>query len=234
MKLYVNTDVQVTLTLQEAMEHLRVQEDFEEEFEEIFEKCMEIAKPKYCFAEIEAAGEGDLTRIGDCTFDSRILRINMRGLNRAFPSIATCGRELYELSKACDDVLEQFWVDGISEMLMGKAGEVMRNEIRGITGQNIRAISPGSLGDFPIIEQPKLFRLLGDPMESVGVELTPQFLMLPYKSGSAFYFESDEEYENCMLCLREGCPNRRAEFNEKVFIEKYGLTEDDVRQKPGR
>lgn len=235
MKLYTNTDVHVTLTLDEAMTQLRVQEDFAEEFEEVFEKCMQAARPKYSFAEVDAAVEDDCTRIGPYTFDSRILRINLTGLSRAFPSVCTCGRELYEISKSCDDVLEQFWVDGISEMLMGRAAAVMRREIERVGGcSSIRAISPGSLGDFPIVEQPKLFALLGNPMESIGLELTETFLMLPYKSCSAIYFESEQEYENCMLCLREGCPKRRAPFNETAFVEKYGLTEDDVRQRPGR
>jgi len=235
MKLYINTDVKVELTLKEAMEYLHVQEDFEEEFEEIYQACMKIAKPKYCFCEAEVSVEPDCTRIGGHAFDSRILRINMRGLNRAYPSVCTCGRELYELSKSCDDVLEQFWVDGISELMMGKAAGVMRSQIMEVNGgRKIRAISPGSLGDFPIIEQPKLFAQLGDPYESIGLELTKENLMLPYKSCSAFYFESEEEYENCMLCLREGCPNRRSPFNEKAFVEKFGLTEDDVKQKPGR
>jgi len=235
MKLYTNTNVQVTLTLEEAMEHLRVQEDFAEEFGELFEKCMKAARPKYSFAEVDASVADGLTRIGPYTFDSRILRINLTGLNRCFPSVCTCGRELYEISQSCDDVLEQFWVDGISEMLMSRAAAVMRREIERVGGvSSIRAISPGSLGDFPIIEQSKLFALLVNPMESIGLELTDTFLMLPYKSCSAIYFESEGEYENCMLCLREGCPKRRAPFNETAFVERYGLTEDDVRQKPGR
>lgn len=235
MKLYINTDVKVELSLEEAMNILHVQEDFEEEFEEIFQECMKIAKPKYSFCEAEASVEEDCTKIGGYAFNSRILRINMQGLKRAFPSVATCGRELYDFSRSRDDILEQFWVDGISEILLGKAAAVMRDEIMKVNGgHKIRAISPGSLGDFPIIEQPKLFAQLGDPFETIGLELTKENLMLPYKSCSSFYFESDEEYENCMLCLREGCPNRRVEFNEKAFIEKYGLTEDDVRQKPGR
>ena len=44
------------------------------------------------------------------------------------------------------------------------------------------------------------------------VELTPENLMLPHKSCSAIYFESEQPFENCAYCPRPNCPNRRARF----------------------
>lgn len=234
MNLRIQTHAPATLSLPEAMQALRVQQDYEGEFRDIFDRCAEIARPKYCFAEMEASAQADCTCIGGMRFDSRILRINMQGLERAFPSIITCGREIYEFSRSLNDMLEQFWVDGIAEMLMLRAGELMRREIERIAGGQIRSMSPGSLGDFPLIEQEKLFHLLGEGPRSIGVELTDRCLMIPHKSASAIYFASDAEYENCMLCLREGCSHRRAAFSETAFMDRYALTGDDVRQRPGR
>ena len=48
-----------------------------------------------------------------------------------------------------------------TDELAGKAAGIMRSQIMEVNGgHKIRAISPGSLGDFPIIEQPKLFAQL--------------------------------------------------------------------------
>lgn len=228
------TDFPFELTIRDAAEALRVTEDFMDEFEDTFRECMQIARPGYCFAEFEASIREDRTHIGDVSFDSRILRINLKNVHRAFPGVISCGRAIYDLARSNDDPLVRYWIDGIAEMLMEQAGQAMRSRIQEICGCNIRAVSPGSLGDFPLIEQKKLFHLLGDAPSAIGVELTPQCLMLPGKSASGIYFESDEEYENCMLCLRQGCPKRRAAFDEHAFIEKFGLSEADVRQVPGR
>lgn len=234
MNLHICSDIPSTLTLSAAAQALRVQEDFLEEFEPVFNLCMQIARPKYCFAEVHAGTDEACSRVGDACFASRILRVHLRDVQRAFPSLITCGREIHAQIQACDDLLEKYWMEGMAELRMQEAGEALRRRIRSITGGNIRAMSPGSLGDFPLTEQQKLFPLLGEGPKAIGVELTPQCLMLPQKSASAIYFESDEEYENCMLCLREGCFKRRAPFDESAFIDKFGLTESDVRLQPGR
>ncbi len=55
--------------------------------------------------------------------------------------------------------------------------------------------------------------MLGSGAAEIGVELTPSMLMPPAKSGSGLFFASAREYENCQLCPRTDCPNRRAEFS---------------------
>ena len=234
MKLHINACPPVELSLEEALQKLHVQEDFHEEFEEIHSSCMQVARPKYCFAEYEASIGEHGACIGPAEFESRILQVLLRGLSRAFPSVVTCGRELHDLIQSLDDPLQRYWAEGIAELLMERAGEALRREIRSITGGSISALSPGSLGDFPITEQGKLFALLGDPRRHIGVELTPQSLMLPVKSASAIYLEAETDYENCMLCLRSHCPKRRRAFDETAFRQTFGLTEEDVRLKPNR
>jgi len=234
MKLHINTEIPSGLTLAASAQALRVQADFMDEFAPVFHLCMEIARPKYCFTQLPAQIHEGCAQLGDARFSSRILQVHLRDAEYAFPSLITCGREIHERISRCDDLLEKYWMEDVAELRMQEAGEALRREIRSITGGDIRAMSPGSLGDFPLTEQGKLFCLLGGGPEAIGVELTPQYLMLPQKSASAIYFASDEEYENCMLCLREGCFKRRAAFDEKLFIERFGLTEEDVRLTPGR
>jgi len=77
-------------------------------------------------------------------------------------------------------------------------------------------MNPGSLADFPISEQVKLFSLIDSPTKYIGVELSDSYLMRPLKSVSGIIFETEANYENCMLCPRLDCPNRRAEYNEAL------------------
>ena len=60
-------------------------------------------------------------------------------------------------------------------------------------------------------------------MEDIGVELTDTFLMLPVKSGSGLLFETEQSYENCSMCPRTDCPNRRAQFDKEKFEREYAL-----------
>ena len=80
-------------------------------------------------------------------------------------------------------------------------------------------MNPGSLPDWPITEQAKLFSLLGDVKALIGVTLTESMLMLPTKSVSGVYFETERNFENCELCARENCPGRRKPFDEAKYGE---------------
>ena len=82
-------------------------------------------------------------------------------------------------------------------------------------------MAPGSLADWPIREQRPLFRILGDPLTAVGVELTDSFLMIPNKSVSGIRFPTEERFESCQLCPREGCPGRRAAYDPDLYESKY-------------
>ena len=74
-------------------------------------------------------------------------------------------------------------------------------------------MSPGSLEDWPIAEQTKLFSIFGDTESLVGVRLTESLLMVPRKSISGILFPSEEGFIACRLCERERCPGRRAPFS---------------------
>ena len=58
-------------------------------------------------------------------FTSRILRINLKGVHRVFPYVATCGVELDEWSQGIDDILLSFWADTIKEMALRAAVDAM-------------------------------------------------------------------------------------------------------------
>jgi hypothetical protein len=82
-------------------------------------------------------------------------------------------------------------------------------------------MNPGSLANWPLEEQRLLFRLLGDPHEAIGVQLTDSFLMVPIKSVSGLRFPTEMHYENCQLCPRDPCPGRRAPYDSDLYDRRY-------------
>jgi len=220
------TDLPYTLPdAQHMAERLHVFEDDLEDFEAVYQKCAAVAAPKFVWKQAPVTLlENDDVRIGDQLFHSRILHVNMQGVETAYAYVATCGRELYEIALSCADPLERFWVDSISEQLLRSIGVSAHNRLRELAGrERLFAMNPGSLPDWPIAQQRPLFDLIGNVYDLVGVELTDTFLMLPIKSNSGLYYASDVDFVNCEFCARGECPGRRAKFNRQKFEEKYGL-----------
>jgi hypothetical protein len=85
----------------------------------------------------------------------------------------------------------------------------------GVTG--LANMSPGSLEDWPITEQTKLFSIFGDTERRVGVRLTDSLLMVPRKSISGILFPSEEGFVACRLCDRERCPSRKVPWLSQLI-----------------
>ncbi len=188
-------------------------------------EAQEIARPRFAYnvSFIEETGE-DFLIADRIRFNSRVLSVNLFGLNRIFPIIATCGREIEEWSKGIHDILYNYWADKIKEMALETA---RKNGIEYICKRynlkDISFMSPGSITDWPLSEQTGLFSLLGNAASDIGVELTDSFLMLPPKTVSVIMFETQIGYDNCQLCPREKCPNRRAIYTPDLYEKRYAL-----------
>ncbi len=222
MNAVIRKNIGIKLNMTEIMEYLRVPEDLEEEFEDIFAECEAVADPCYMYAACEVSQTENTTVIGGHEFVSRIMYGNFKDLTVAWPYIITCGRGLYDLARKKDDPLERYWVDSIAEAYLRSLHPHIHSEVAAIAGvERLYSMNPGSLEDFPIACQRPLFDMLGDVMAAIGVELTESYLMLPYKSGSGIYFTSNSDYENCSMCPRANCPNRRAPYDGMMFETKY-------------
>lgn len=206
--------------------HVRPDSPFFESIVTFCQEAREIARPKcvYRVAFIEERGD-DFVVIDGIRFKSRILSVNLAGVNRVFPSISTCGKEIEDWSKNKPDMLDRYWTDQIVEMAMRSAAEQATSAIKAAYQLNGTAfMSPGSLEDWPLSEQPGLFATLGSAPAAIGVELTASMLMNPTKSVSRLMFESETGYQNCQLCPREDCPNRRAPYTPDLLHQKYGVS----------
>lgn len=191
--------------------------------ESMVNQAQAVANPKAVFkvTSVERK-EGDEVLLDNVKFKSRVLSINLQGIHRVFPFVATCGVELESWAKSYIDPFDQFWADAIMLSALSPAVEALTAYLmdRLQTG-NMATMNPGSLEDWPITEQTALFSLLGNVTDLIGVRLTESFLMVPTKSVSGVYFETASDYKNCQLCPRENCPNRRAVYDPNLYTEKY-------------
>ena len=182
-----------------------------------------IAKPKavYKVAFIESKGE-DHVVVDGITLTSRVLRVNLDQVHRVFPYVATCGTEMDEWSSSIDDMLESYWADKIKEMALRSARQALDEHLQDrFRPGRMSRMNPGSLTDWPLKEQRKLFALLGDPQGAIGVELTQSLIMVPLKSVSGISFPAEADFASCQLCPREDCPGRRAPYDATLYDRKY-------------
>jgi len=166
----------------------------------------------YDVAYIRAKGESSV-EVAGVTFESPILLRNLEKTNKVFPYIITAGPDLEREAGVRGDLLEQYYLEELANLALEQAAGWLAGRIGERFGLGpLSNMSPGSLEDWPITEQPKLFSIFGDTERLVGVRLTDSLLMVPRKSISGIFFPSEEGFVACQLCDRERCPGRKAPF----------------------
>jgi hypothetical protein len=174
-----------------------------------------LIKPRavYEVAYTGTKGEGTV-EVAGVSFHSPILRKNLDPANKVFPYIITVGPELERAASAQGDLLKQYYLEEMANIALESAAGWLAGHLEsryGVTG--LANMSPGSLEDWPITEQTKLFSIFGDTERLIGVRLTDSMLMVPRKSISGILFPSEEGFVACQLCERENCPGRKAAYN---------------------
>ncbi len=158
-------------------------------------------------------------------FKSKVLRKNLDPVERLFAYVVTLGPGLEEEIQKLDDPLEKYYLDIIGNVALNGVRKNLQEHLCKQFGlEKISFMSPGSLQEWPIEEQGQLFRLLTDVEDAIGVRLTPSFLMIPTKSISGIYFQTEVSFFNCQLCQRGKCPGRKARYDEKL-AQDYGIKE---------
>jgi hypothetical protein len=214
------------INLKALKSRLRMQDDDENLSAELAQLVAEselVGKPKglYRPAYIDAKGE-DYVEVEGKRFISRVMRVNLEQAHRVFLYVATCGTELEQWSNTLSDPLYQFWADAIKIEALTIAFDTMNKHlVKTLHPGKSATMSPGSLSDWPISEQEKLFALLGDTQNTIGVQLTESMLMVPTKSISGIRFPTEVDFESCQLCPREVCSGRRAPYDAELYNQKY-------------
>jgi len=184
--------------------------------DELVALAQRLIRPRavYEIAYTGAKGEGTV-EVAGVTFESPILRKNLEPANKVFPYIITVGPELERAASAQGDLLRQYYLEEMANITLDSAASWLGGRLESLHGlTGLANMSPGSLEDWPITEQTKLFSIFGDTKKAVGVRLTDSMLMLPRKSISGILFPSEEGFVACQLCERERCPGRKAAFSK--------------------
>lgn len=218
-------DIPFQVDFGELTKSLNMSEDhpFAERLVDLATEAEELARPKglYGVAFVDSK-EDNAVVLDGIRFTSRILRVNLDQVERVFPFVATCGRELDAWSQSIEEMFARFCADAIKEQALYAAIEALGQRIAAAWQPGATSMmNPGSLDDWPTEEQGNLFRLIGDASDKIGVELTKSFVMHPIKSVSGIWFSSQEGFQSCMLCPRENCPKRRAPYDRDLHETKY-------------
>jgi len=201
-----------------------------EEFTELIDQVQKVAQPKvlYKTSYIENRTKDKIT-IDGITFTSAALQMNLKGINRVFAYVATCGTEAENLNIDPKDFVKITWLHYIKLELLKPCIPFLKKHLStsfGVT--KLSAMSPGSADAsiWPIQQQADLFRLIGEVKTKIGVRLTESFLMAPDISISGILFPANVTYQNCQLCQRENCPNRSAVFSAALWAEIHHTREE--------
>ena len=218
-------DIPFELNIDSLMKRLRIQRDsrYADDLLALVHDAQAVVKPKALFKAvyIEAKYDDRLV-IHGIELKSRVLRVNLEEAHRVFPFVATCGMEIEDWARSIDDLMKSFWAETIQGIALRSAIKALDKHIDEYYSPGLASrMSPGSLKDWPIQEQRKLFTILGDTKESIGVQLTSSLMMTPTKSVSGILFPTEVSFESCQLCPREGCPGRRAPYDKDLYDTKY-------------
>lgn len=166
----------------------------------------------------------DQVNIEGETFKSRVLRKNLDKVERVFPYIITCGKEFEEMVDKCDRVIDIYYLDTIANTALSILQKDFSRYLKEkyFLGK-VSRMNPGSLEDWPLSEQEKLFNLLGRKAlkRELGVRLNESHVIIPPKSVSGIIFPTEKTFKSCQLCRREDCPERRAPFDESLLKSYY-------------
>jgi len=217
--------IPVRLELEEVLRLFnmrKISRDVEKDIQELIEVVRPIARPKavYEVSYVDNKNKDSLD-IGGVRFTSRLLRDNLDKVERVFPYVITCGRELDEIDIPSDEFMKCYYLDQIKETVLFLALSYLEDYLKRKYGLGqISEIEPGSLESWPITQQRELFSIFGNVEDLIGVRLTERFLMIPLKSQSGIYFPTEIRFESCQLCSRERCPGRKAPYNPDL-ARKY-------------
>ncbi|MBN2375272.1 MAG: hypothetical protein JXD22_02635 [Sedimentisphaerales bacterium] len=190
-------------------------------FQNLVDQLTPQANPKalYTVSFIESRSHDTVT-IDNVTFTSRALRTKLDKIQRVFPCIVTCGRELDNLNLDPDDFVKNFWLDTLKEQILRHASTHLNNHLKQkFALTRIASMSPGSADKYvwPIEQQIQLFSIFPHAKKQIGVQLTQSCLMIPIKSVSSIRFPSEFDFHTCQLCHKQNCPSRKAPFDQHTW-----------------
>jgi hypothetical protein len=213
LKEFILENIAPTIDINEFLRelHIKTRVKAVQRVKELITQASMLGRPRalYRVAQPEV-GEGNVVRIDQASFFSRLLSSNLHGVRQVFPYIVTCGNELDAWAKSFNNSLDRFWADGINELILNNAVLALEQWLKKTFGiADIFRLSPGLSEDWPLEQQTVFFSLFQNSEISVGVKLLPSFFMAPLKSVSGIAFFSTHGREECDFCARTNCPRKK-------------------------
>ena len=227
MEVLENIPTEINLTKVRSILHIERKGDWSRA-RKLVDTVFALAEPRgvYQTAFLEAKLK-DSVKLAGVALTSAVLRKNLDPVERVFPYVVTLGPRVEAEIRATNGILSQFYLDMIANIALEAARNFLQNQLRSRYAlEGLSSMAPGSLRDWPIVEQKPLFSIIGDVEAAIGVRLTDAYLMIPNKSLSGIIFPTAVPFYSCQLCPREKCVGRKAGYNEKRARE-FGLLEHD-------
>jgi len=186
------------------------------EIASLIEESRELIKPKAVYTYLEVVRiEGNSVHLesGDM-LKGVVLADMLRCGQQVAPYVATIGPKLEDRASklAGDNVLLAFLLNKIGNYALEIAKDNIRSLVEKTLGDRFSNFGPGEgTGKLFGIEQQAVFFQILQPFNSIGVQLTPGYLMIPKKSGSGVFVATDEEYVACQYCPKK-CEDRASAF----------------------
>ena len=226
MDTIIKKEISFKIEFEEFLKKIKLNKDYKDidQVKEIVKKANQIGQPKAMYKEvyIDEIGENYVI-VENNKFESKIMSVNLKEVHKVIIYLITCGTELEKWAKQKDgDMLENYWLSMVQEAVLDKARKSIKKEIneKYLPGST-SVMNPGSLIDWSITEQKKLFSILGNPEKEIGVRLTESSLMLPAKTVSGLIYPTEKDFENCQVCPRENCPSRSAPYDPELLEKRY-------------
>ncbi|HPR41452.1 MAG TPA: hypothetical protein PK718_02760 [Candidatus Methanofastidiosa archaeon] len=180
----------------------------------VLETCMETAHPiaAYETSDIKVLDD-DRLLIGGEEFTSNFLRRCLGQKEKVHPFVMTLGKKTDEALYGQSDVLSQYILDVLYNLVLVKMERGLRSQIGNeYSYAHISKLSPGSLDYWPLQQQLPLFNLLSEGIKQIDVELDKNCIMHPSKSISGIIFQTRIPFSSCIFCSMEGCPGREQPY----------------------
>jgi len=210
--------IPIELDAGELLRTLRVGMLKDSDMPSLIEECHRLSEPKaVCtFLKVTGIEKDEVGLESGHTLKSIILADMLECGQTIVPYVVTIGPNLEKQASenAKDSVLRAWVMERIGDYALGKALNHIKSHVQKTLGSAVSGFSPGTgTGKlFGIEQQEKLFQIL-DPPKSIGVNLTPSYLMIPRKSVSGVFAATRREYVACQYRPREKCENRRNPFS---------------------
>ena len=220
-------NITVKVELHEVKSALRLKHDRDvQRVQRLISKANQLIEPKAAFKMCYIAEKlQDAVMVDGLRLESKVLRKNLEAVERVFPYVVSIGPRLEQAAAKMSDLLDNYYLDVMGNIAVTAVRKQLHEHLcRKFGLEKISFMSPGSLPDWPMEAQSQLFHLLPQVEAAIDVRLNKSLLMIPTKSVSGIYFQTEVSFFSCQLCQRGKCPGRKARYNENLARD-YGIKE---------